>query len=189
MRVDLPEILAFTTFPSSPGDGALAFVNGRLYIYLDSESAWIPISNTISYYVHSQGTAATTWTVDHSLGFGTVNVQVFDEDNMVVIPDIEILDNDTVEITFLSPTAGRAVIVAGEPAVGGQPAVAPAFGYLHEETIAATTWVVNHGLGYYPIVHVFDSTGTEVLPTIVHDTKFKTTITFGTATAGTARFL
>ncbi len=190
MKIHLPEMVAQTSFPSSPTDGMLAFVNNKLFIYLASDSAWIPISNTITYYVHSQGTAATTWTVAHNLGFGTVNVQVYDEDNLVVIPDIEILDNNTVEITFVSPEAGRAVVVAGEPAIGGQPTVAPSFGFLHTQSGAATTWVVNHGLGYYPIVHVFNGSGVEVLPsTVVHDTKFKTTITFGTATSGTARFL
>ena len=189
MKIHLPEMVALTTFPSSPLDGQLAFVNSRLFIYLAGDSAWVPITSTISYYVHSQGTAATTWSVAHNLGFGTVNVQVYDEDNMVVIPDIEIIDNNNVEVTFLSATAGRAVVVAGEPAVGGQPTVTPQFGYLHEQTVSSTTWVVNHGLGYYPIVHVFDGAGNEVIPTIVHDTKFKTTITFVSASTGTARFL
>lgn len=190
MKIHLPEMVALTAFPSSPTDGMLAFVNSRLFIYLAGDSAWVPITSTISYYVHSQGTAATTWSVAHNLGFGTVNVQVYDETNMVIVPDIEIIDNNNVEITFVSATAGRAVVVAGEPAVGGQPTVTPAFGFLHTQSGAATTWVVNHGLGYYPITHVFNASGDEVLPSsIVHDTKFKTTITFGTATAGTARFL
>ena len=189
MKIHLPEMVALTSFPSSPLDGMLAFVNNRLFIYLASDTAWVPLTSTISYYVHSQGTAATTWSIAHDLGFGTVNVQVYDEDSMVVIPDIEIIDNNNVEVTFLSATAGRAVVVAGEPAVGGQPTVTPQFGFLHTESAPATTWVVNHGLGYYPITHVFNAGGTEVFPTIVHDTVFKTTITFTTATAGTARFL
>lgn len=53
-----------------------------------------------------------TWTLTHNLGSENVIVQVFDTSKSVVIPQsIQIIDEDTVEITFGSAQAGVARII------------------------------------------------------------------------------
>jgi hypothetical protein len=36
--------------------------------------------------------------------------------------------------------------------------------YVHDQPVASVTWVINHGLLYYPSVSVVDSTGRVIVP-------------------------
>jgi hypothetical protein len=63
-------------------------------------------------YLHIQGLATDVWTITHGQGSDLLLVQVFTATNDVVIPDeISIIDINTVEITFGTPTTGRAHII------------------------------------------------------------------------------
>ena len=57
-------------------------------------------------------TPATTWTIPHGLGSENVIVQAFDATKFVIIPNaIQIVDEDTVQLTFNSAQAGTARVI------------------------------------------------------------------------------
>lgn len=53
-------------------------------------------------------------------------------------------------------------------------------------TIAATSWVITHNLGYYPNVTVIDSTGTVCEGDLTYTSNNVLTLTFSEAITGTA---
>lgn len=60
-------------------------------------------------YVHTQGTAASTWNVVHGLN-KYPSVSVVDTGGSVVDPDIHYIDANNVQLTFGSPTSGKAYV-------------------------------------------------------------------------------
>ena len=57
-------------------------------------------------------TPSTTWTVPHMLGSENVIVQAFDATKFVIIPNsIQIVDEDTVQLTFNSAQAGTVRVI------------------------------------------------------------------------------
>ena len=42
------------------------------------------------------------------------------------------------------------------------------FSYTHIQAVASTTWTINHNLGFYPTVTVFDSTDRSIITEIQH---------------------
>lgn len=103
--------------------GRLAFFNNRVWIAgtittvgspQTEVATWIPLTNEINAYVHTQGAGSTSWVITHSLNAGTPAVQVYDETNSMVIPDEVVpTDANTVTITFNASVTGRAIILAG----------------------------------------------------------------------------
>ena len=187
---------------SSPEVGRLAFVGSRVYICIEATTPiWVPMTNLITTYVHTQDTAADVWNVTHNLNTGTPIVMVYDEQPDYIIPaDIEPQDNNSLTISFSAGNgpAGKAIVSTGGEAdfLGLTSADSPLLGlgqqtFLHTQTVASSSWVIQHSLGYYPIVRVFRaSDDQEILPaSIVHDSKFTTTITFSGNQTGRARFL
>lgn len=177
-----------TTFPTTPVVGQLAFVNSIVYICVGSGSlpVWVPLTREITAYTHTQESNALTWSITHNLATTSVNVQVFDSNNRVIIPDeIETTGPNTCSVTFNTAQIGRAVIVSGH----FDGVVKPTYAYTHQQTSSSTSWVITHNLGYNPIVRVFIGTN-EVQPqSIVHDSTNQVTITFATAQVGYARLL
>jgi hypothetical protein len=178
-----------TTFPPNAKVGQIAFLNRIVYICVQVTPApaiWVPMTNEITAYTHLQESPTATWTVTHSLNTTSVNVQVYDGNSLVIIPDsISTVSANVVSITFGTPVSGRAVVVTGH--FDGN--VKPTYAYTHFQTSASTDWVINHNLGYEPIIRVFLGTQ-EVQPSsITHNTLNQTTITFTTAVAGTARLI
>ncbi len=66
---------------------------------------------------------------------------------------------------LIRPDASRVVVRAQGPtgASGGS-----ASAYLHDQTVAASTWNVTHGLGYRPAVELLDAGGSEIDAQVVH---------------------
>lgn len=63
-------------------------------------------------YIQEVTVAAAVWTVTHSLGSDNVIVQVVDELGFVIIPDqIQIVDVNSVQITFGTPQIGTVRII------------------------------------------------------------------------------
>ncbi len=63
----------------------------------------------ISYEVD---TASDEWVIEHEIDTRQMVVQVFDENDLWLLPDeVEIIDNDTVKITFATPQIGKAHII------------------------------------------------------------------------------
>lgn len=174
-------------FPEFPKAGQLTFKEKILYICAEIQEgvpAWIPLTNELSTYIHYQNFQSDVWTINHSLNVGTPSVQVFENDNRMVIPEsIEIKSNQQVEVRFGRPVTGRAVILAGsEVGVVFEQNV-----FEHFQTDLETTWSISHGLGFAPLTRVFIG-NTEVLPqSITHPDLFTTVITFSEPQIGIAR--
>ena len=178
-----------TYFPANPKVGQLVFKAKVLYICVEIQNGlpiWTPLTQEINTYIHNQTLAASTWTINHTLNSSIVQVQVFGTDGRMVIPnEITTVDKDTVVIDFGIPFDGRAALMIGN--IEG--AERPTFGYEHDQTSPASTWTVNHGLGYYPLVRVFIGSE-EVQPSqIIHDSVNTTRIIFASPYVGIAKFV
>ena len=60
-------------------------------------------------HVHDQGVAAATWTIAHTLN-KFPSVSVVDSAGNVVIPSVQYLDANTIEVTFAGATSGKAYL-------------------------------------------------------------------------------
>lgn len=174
-------------FPANPKVGQLAFVQKILYICVDNVNdlpIWIPLTNEINTFIHSQSTASAQWQVNHNLNSGTVQVQVFGNDNKMVIPnEITITDKDNVTIDFGIPFAGRAVVMIGSTEGNSR----PDYGFEYLQTSLASTWTINHYLGYNPIIRVFVG-NEEVQPSqIIHDSVNVSRVIFTSPYVGIAK--
>ena len=74
-------------------------------------------------YVHTQGSAATTWTVTHNLGVQYVNVEVIDSSGNSLVgtydyPTLSFDSTSQLTATFTSATAGYLAISAGQGFTG-----------------------------------------------------------------------
>ena len=172
--------------------GRLAFFNKRVWIAADlggNVVAWVPLTNEVDSFVHTQASGSDTWTIAHNLNTGTPVVQVYDANGESVIPNtVTPTTNNQVVITFGSSTIGRAIVLSGN--FEGNSKVTNVMSYTHEQSIPAIQWVVQHALGHYPVVRVYTSSGQEIQPAdITHNNFMQTTITFSTNTAGSARFV
>lgn len=178
-----------TNFPANPKVGRLAFVNQTLFICVSIANelpVWVPLTREVSVYTHNQNVAATTWNIAHALNTTSVQVQVFDSQNRVIIPDeILISDANNVVVTVASEIMGRAVVLTGHN--DGLPKTT--YSYIHYQQEPATSWVVVHNLGREPIVRVFVG-NQEVQPmSITHNSSNQLTISFSSATAGIAKLM
>ena len=177
-------------FPESPTAGMVVFVDKRVWICTElvvGQPTWVPLTNEINSYIHSQVTAATTWTITHNLNTTTPLVQIYDANNRMIIPDnIEPTSNNEVTVTVGNAATGRAIVMFGDISSG---TAKPTYAFEYTQTTLSTTWVVPHGLGYFPIVRVFVG-GEEILPSsVIHDSIYQTTITFSSAKTGIARLV
>jgi hypothetical protein len=176
-------------FPANPQVGRIVFKNSRVFVAvnIDGLITWIPLTNVINTYLHTQPTAADTWNVSHNLNTTTPLVQVYEEGtNKMFIPDnITIVDNNNLTINMTTPVSGRAVVMSGELTGTG----VPAYSFVYEQTTPNAVWTIVHGLGYHPLVRVFVG-NQEVQPlSITHDSITQTTITFSSPQTGVARLI
>lgn len=76
----------------------------------------------------------------------------------------------------------------GEPGPPGPPGSGEgvAGSYVHIQGVTSNAWVINHNLGYYPAITVFDSGGAQVLGDIVHNSVNQATVQFASAFSGKA---
>lgn len=63
-------------------------------------------------YVHPQPTAAKVWHIIHNLGTTVPDVKTFDADGRVVVgfPDYDHSTEDSIDVIFANPRAGRAIV-------------------------------------------------------------------------------
>jgi len=178
-----------TTFPAVAKVGQVVFIHKRVYIAVElvtGTPSWVPLTNELNTYEHSELVPQTTWTIPHNLNSTMPMVQVYNAAHQVILPDeITVMDNNTVDVTFNVAQAGRAVVFHGT--VNGADPQATA--YVHYQTSSSDTWVIPHELGYYPIVRIFVG-NEEILPvSVIHDSLFQTTISFSTPYVGNARLV
>lgn len=172
-----------TDFPLQPEVGSFIFKDRKLMVCVDFNSGtplWVPLTQEIDTYIHTQNEASATWIIEHNLGTSTAIVQVFDQDNRVIIPDdIDMSLENTAVVTFNIPMAGRAIIVLGS--AFGTPKSNVAFSAAFAES---TEWTVNHGLGYNPVIRVFVGSY-EIQPqSIQHVSTTQAIVYFSTPTSG-----
>lgn len=72
------------------------------------DASWTTI-NTASRYVHEQGTASATWTVNHNLNCYP-SVTVVDTANTVVVGEVQYTNTNSLTITFNAAVKGKAYI-------------------------------------------------------------------------------
>lgn len=175
-------------WPVDPVVGQIVFINKVVYICVQiiDVPIWVPMTREIEMYVHIQDVAASTWTINHDLNTAYVIVQVFDGNNQMVLPeDITIVDANEVSVSFGVNAAGRAIVLSGSLEGNQKPTYAVEF----VQSTPATSWVINHNLGYAPLVRVF-SGPYEIQPSsILHNTTNTVTISFSTAQSGVAKLI
>lgn len=101
-------------FPENPQIGTIIVKDFCLYAYIriGGMETWYPFANKTNSYVHVQGEAALTWTVDHNLGTADVWIQVKDESGNIVQVGKTTIDENSFTLNFTQATKGTVVVVA-----------------------------------------------------------------------------
>lgn len=101
-------------FPENPQIGTIIVKDFCLYAYIriGGMETWYPFANKTNSYVHVQGEAALTWTVDHNLGTADVWIQVKDEFGNIVQVGKTTIDENSFTLNFTQATKGTVVVVA-----------------------------------------------------------------------------
>jgi hypothetical protein len=179
-------VKAATNFPDNPKPGHLVFKQGRLMLCQDITNGipvWIPLTQEITSYIHNQGVASTTWTINHNFNTNKVIVQVSDTSGKVMIPDsIDISTINTAVVSFATAESGVAIVMLGTFDGNDKPNVV-----YEQEFTNTNSIIVSHNLGYEPIIRTYID-NVEVQPnTIVHDSVNQATVTFSESQTGVVR--
>jgi len=158
------------TFDSLDGisDQAFDFEHRAFtFTFTSEESAPAPCV-----YVHSQGTAAASWSIEHGLGTYPV-VVLTDLAGNVLEADVQYIDADNVTVSFGTAQAGTAYLLYGGTT-------------FESAQSSATTWTIAHGMGTHPAVVCVDAAGAVVEGDVQYVDADTVEISFGSAQAGTA---
>lgn len=173
-------------FPLNPTEGEFLFKDGIIYVcvrVVDDLPFWVPLTQQLTTFRFDQETPAMEWNVPHNLGTNTPLIQTYDSTGLMIVPqDVDCSEKDNALIIFGMPVAGTAICMYG--ITDGLPA--PMYAYTNTYA-SSTTWVVNHGLGYYPKIDCIIGGYLAQPQSIVHDSTMQATITFTSAEAGTVR--
>ncbi|QXN72646.1 hypothetical protein RCZAHN_37 [Rhodobacter phage RcZahn] len=92
-------------------------------------------------------------------------------------------------ITVQTPALDEAGVIRLTPFVKGDKGDAGAAisTFTFQQSIPAMIWTIDHNLGFWPDVTVFDTAGNEVEAQVTNPTMQRTTINFSSPVAGTAR--
>src|SRR5262252_4632543 len=126
----------------------------------------------------------TPYTINHNLNSLVPLVQLWDyTTGSLMQSEVAVIDANNVRVTFnVQPTNDVNVVVAA-----GIPATTPNLSYRHVQSTAATTWTINHNLGFRPNVAVVDSTGNVIYPgNIQYTSSTQVVLTFSAAVGGEA---
>ena len=94
--------------------------------------------------------------------------------------------NDLADVTITSPSQGEVLIYNGSQWVDG---ISNGAAFVHTQSVAATTWTINHNLGYRPSVELFTSSGEEFDADVLHTSVNQTLVYTNVATTGFARLV
>jgi len=117
-------------------------------------------------------TSVTSRTINHNFGTKNVLVSVYDGGDQQIIPSsVTTTDANNIDITFDVATTGRAVVAKGGHLVSGSVEL-----FTHRETITGdSSYTINHNLNEdYPIVQVYDSGKSQVIPGSITSTNTNT---------------
>jgi hypothetical protein len=172
-------------------------VNALTITFASAEGGWAHISigggvtSTLAgdRYLHTQSNASNSWAITHSLDFKYVNIDVYDSNDQILLPQtITAQDANTTVVTFATPTSGNAIISKGGATLNLENINIESSRYLHIQSTAATTWSVTHSLEYdYPSVTVYDGSDKIIIPDeITRVSNNRLTISFASAESGNA---
>jgi hypothetical protein len=101
------------------------------------------------------------------------------------------VDDDLVIVHSVVASAGPRVVVVYEPGPAGMSGRDGRDGsgsaFTHVQAVPALVWTINHNLGYFPSIEVWDSLGREVEADVLNVTITQATVTFLAASTGSAR--
>lgn len=103
---------------------------------------------------------------------------------MTAIEVMEIATVDTIIATIVE-TETVEIGIAGPQGPPGTAGSAPQ-AYTHVQGVAASTWTVNHNLGFYPNVTVIDSSNRVVIGDIAYPSANQMVLGFSAAFSGVA---
>lgn len=92
--------------------------------------------------------------------------------------------DDLTDVDLTSPAAGEVLKYDGTNWVD---AADSAPSYTHTQSTAASTWTINHNLGFKPSVELFDSGSQEIDGHVVHTSVNQVVVTFTKSITGFAR--
>lgn len=178
-----------TNFPMSPKVGRLAFVNSILYICISISNelpVWVPLTRELTLYTHSQTNAEANWVIPHNLNTTSVQVQIFDDTDRIIMADEVMINNaNTVTAMFNTPITGKATVLTGHN--DGSPK--PTYSFIFYQQAPVTQWIVQHNLGREPITRIFVG-NQEVQPlSITHNSSNQLTVNFNQPYAGIAKLV
>jgi hypothetical protein len=132
--------------------------------------------------IHTQSTAASTWTVSHNLGVQYPNVTVYNASNEIILPQtITATDSNTLVLTFGASVSGYAVAgIGGIINVQGRTT--------QQYFTAATTWSFAHNLGdKYVSIQAFDDAFEMMIPSTIRLVDYTSSVLlFESASSGYA---
>lgn len=104
-----------TNFPSVPIIGRVVFKSQKLYMCVAINigvPVWLPLTNKIDTYVHTQASTAQTWTITHNLNTTIPVLQIYDENDKMIIPNqVTPTSNNVMSVTLSAPMSGKAVVL------------------------------------------------------------------------------
>lgn len=92
-----------------------------------------------------------------------------------------------INVDQVAVAIGSGIGPQGVPGVAGP--AGPPIAHLHTQSAAATTWTLNHNLGYRPDVACRNTGGQEIEGEVLHTTLNQAVVYFAVAVAGDARCL
>ena len=113
-----------SNFPNIPLVGRVVFKDQKLYMCVainNTIPVWLPLTNKIDTFIHTEAIADTTWTVTHNLNTTAPILQIYNAAGEMLIPDsVTPLNNNEMNVTFNTAIAGTAIVLFGDlmPASG-----------------------------------------------------------------------
>lgn len=97
------------------------------------------------------------------------------------------LVDDTVSVDAAEIEINPRVLLIEGPAGPAGAAGSSAASHIHTQGSAATTWTINHNLGFKPHVSLFSVGGVEFEADVTHTSDNQSVVSLAVATAGSAR--
>lgn len=102
-----------TGFPENPRMHEQILKDGVLWMWttVQGVNTWYPLTNKKNSYVHTQGAAASFWTVNHGMGSIDFVFAVYDDTGTMITPSsVSNVTSDSFRLNFGEDTVGRAVV-------------------------------------------------------------------------------
>lgn len=94
---------------------------------------------------------------------------------------VTVTEDSGITVVEVPATSTVAAITQGPQGPAGSGA------YVHVQSTASTTWIINHNMGFRPSVELLDTGSQEIDGEIAHPSTNQTVVTLNPASAGLAR--